>query len=117
MDSVTNPFDMRLLVKQDYGFSTDDLAFLLKLKKPGGVTMIGQPVTMVEHPGEGGFRSHVKPSFTLSYDAAQELMDALYSAGIRPRQARDHATTVDAINKHLTDMRAIAFGMLEMVKP
>lgn len=45
----------------------------------------------------------------LNHLAAQELMDSLYAAGVRPS---DSGNTKD-ISAHLSDMRSIAFGLLK----
>lgn len=45
--------------------------------------------------------------------AAQQLMDDLYAAGIRPTNEQD----VRGVAAHLEDMRAIAFGYMQIDKP
>lgn len=75
--------------------------------------LIGAPVEMVEFNNDG--RSQ-EPTFRLDPDAAQELMDALWDCGIRPGQAAGSAGQLDATQKHLDDMRAIAFAGLNIEK-
>ena len=45
--------------------------------------------------------------------AAQELMDSLWSCGLRPTQGEGSAGAFDAVKYHLEDMRKIAFGALD----
>ena len=45
----------------------------------------------------------------LSYGQAQELMDRLYAAGLRPTEQRDSAGALAATERHLQDMRRLVF--------
>lgn len=54
-----------------------------------------------------------EPSFAVELDDAQKLIDDLWAAGVRPSETRDR----DAQGRHLADMRAIAFGKLNIEKP
>lgn len=92
----------------------DDIVFLLRQRTPDHLSLVGAPVVMQERTD---IHMNVEPTFRLSYDSAQELMDMLYAIGIRPRQAKDHASTVAALNKHLEDMRALTFNKLGVPKP
>lgn len=44
--------------------------------------------------------------------SAQKLMDDLWNMGIRPTENRGGSETVAAMQRHLEDMRTIAFGSL-----
>ncbi|MEN6367666.1 MAG: hypothetical protein ABFC88_12720 [Thermoguttaceae bacterium] len=57
------------------------------------------------------------PSFRLFEQEAQELMDALWNCGVRPTLGKSSIGQVDAVEKHLADMRAIAFATLEIKQP
>lgn len=46
---------------------------------------------------------------TLDLNEAQRLMDELYAAGLRPSEAAGSAGAMYAVQKHLEDMRTIAF--------
>ena len=48
---------------------------------------------------------------------AQELMDMLWDCGLRPAQSKSSAGQVEAIQRHLADMRTIAFNRLEIETP
>jgi len=45
---------------------------------------------------------------------AQILMDSLWEAGIRPAAAAGSVGQLGAVERHLSDMRAIAFGQLQI---
>jgi len=53
----------------------------------------------------------------LTASQAQNLMDRLYQAGLRPTQDKGSEATLAAVQKHLEDMRVIAFTEMEIVKP
>ncbi len=50
-----------------------------------------------------------EPTFTLSREAAQLLLDNLWRAGFRPRENRDRGGVVEAMAAHLADMRRLVF--------
>ena len=50
---------------------------------------------------------------TLGPDQCQELMDSLWMIGVRPTAGSGSAGSLKATEKHLEDMRKIAFGMLK----
>jgi hypothetical protein len=52
------------------------------------------------------------PSFMLSLDHAQLLMDDLWHAGLRPTEGAGSAGAMRAVERHLEDMRKIAFDQL-----
>jgi hypothetical protein len=55
--------------------------------------------------------SREEPSFSMDKDAAQQLMDSLWTAGIRPSQSASgpHKNEMDATLRHLDDMRHLVF--------
>lgn len=57
------------------------------------------------------------PTFTLDGDSAQQLIDGLWQAGLRPTQGRQSEGVTAAQARHLEDMRALAFTKLNMEKP
>jgi hypothetical protein len=59
----------------------------------------------------------VEPMFRLHHTEAQELMDLLWHIGLRPTQGRQSEGQVAAVERHLADMRAIAFSKLEVKQP
>ncbi len=67
---------------------------------------VGQPIIM-ETPINKGIS--VSPTFSLSMDAAQTLMDDLWHCGLRPTEGTGSAGAFAAQGKHLEDMRKIVF--------
>lgn len=57
------------------------------------------------------------PSFDLTDDAAQELFEGMWAGGFRPKAAVNEASRIEAVNRHLEDMRAIAFDRLKVKEP
>ena len=58
------------------------------------------------------------PTMTLDPQAAQLLMDQLWSVGLRPTEGTGSAGSLAATQHHLADMRRIAFAGLNIeVKP
>lgn len=49
------------------------------------------------------------PSFQLSYEQAQTLMDDLWNSGLRPTEGTGSAGALAATQKHLEDMRRLVF--------
>ena len=54
----------------------------------------------------------IPPFLTLLRHQAQQLMDAMYDAGIRPTNGAGSVGQMDAVQKHLADMRTIAMAKL-----
>lgn len=52
------------------------------------------------------------PTMSLNDTAAQQLMDELWRCGVRPRDGTGSAGSLAATEKHLADMRSVAFGLL-----
>jgi len=61
--------------------------------------------------------SNPLPTMRLTREAAQMLMDELWNCNIRPEGAAGSVGQLGAVEKHLQDMRAIAFAKLEIGKP
>ena len=65
------------------------------------------PAEFIAHP----------PSFTIARDIAQTLMDDLWQCGLRPTEGTGSAGSLRATERHLEDMRAIAFAKLNTPSP
>ena len=74
------------------------------LPKDRGVEYHAQ-ITMIGHP-EG---STFDPSFRLDETRAQLLMDRLWDCGFRPSAGAGSAGAMDAVTRHLEDMRTLVF--------
>lgn len=52
-----------------------------------------------------------RPCLTMEIDEAQQLMDELWRCGLRPTEGSGSAGSLAATERHLADMRAVAFGL------
>lgn len=57
------------------------------------------------------------PFLEVEAHEAQQLLDELWAAGIRPSQEFGSTGQIGAVQRHLEDMRAIAFAALGTPKP
>lgn len=74
-----------------------------------GVFHVAQPLTMV--PVEVGLLAD--PTMRIRAEEAQMLMDELWRCGLRPTEGTGSAGSLAATERHLADMRKIAFGFLD----
>lgn len=58
--------------------------------------------------------AHVLPTLSLNLSSGQELIDLLWSCGLRPTEGSGSAGSLAATQKHLDDMRKIAGKMIEI---
>jgi len=73
-----------------------------------GAKQIYQNVTMTKvNITDRAFNS--LPTISLSNEAAQSLMDALWEAGVKPSGGEGHTAHIRALNAHLEDMRRLVF--------
>ncbi len=54
-----------------------------------------------------------EPTFTLSPEEAQALIDDLWTAGLRPTAGHGSTGQLAATEKHLADLKTIAFKLLD----
>ena len=82
----------------------DGISILMREKIPQGWAY-AQPITMQyqEEP------LIVEPTLTITYSAAQALMDDLWQAGLRPSEGSGSAGSLKATQEHLADMRKLVF--------
>lgn len=71
---------------------------------------VAKPVVF-EKAGENDF--YTEPALVLKNDVAQELMDELWRCGLRPSEGSGSAGSLAATERHLSDMKKIAFDLLE----
>ena len=101
---------MDLRIRVNKPIWTDQFEFLLGgLDERRSFVWVAEPLTMREHK-EGEF---LEPTFRLSKDEAQSLMDDLRHNGLRPSEGTGSAGSLKATQNHLEDMRKIAFHYLE----
>ena len=72
--------------------------------------MVAHPLTM--RTVEAGEWS--EPSARMTGDAAQQLMDELWRCGLRPSEGSGSAGSLAATERHLADMRELAFSALKV---
>lgn len=71
---------------------------------------VAEPLTMREiKEGE-----YITPTLSITMGEAQALMDDLWACGLRPSEGTGSAGSLAATERHLLDMRKIAFGFLEV---
>jgi len=100
-----DPIQMRVFRDPSQGF---DLSLYVATR-----THRAQPFVMVERP----HATYSPPCAMLSDAEAQILMDSLWDAGIRPAAGHGSAGERAAMEKHLNDMRRIAFLYVDGGKP
>ena len=54
----------------------------------------------------------MKPTLSIRMDQAQVLMDDLWNAGVRPTDGAGSAGAMRAAERHIADVRAVAFKSL-----
>jgi hypothetical protein len=90
-------------------FMTDRVGFTL-VDQSGETVLIGQPVEMAPYDPAG----YPPPkTFLLSENAVQRLMDELWNIGYRPSEGSGSAGALAATQRHLDDMRKLAFDLME----
>ena len=99
----------RIRAKQELWSDSIQLA-VFHLDFDGGQS-VAEPLTMREiKQGE----TIGDPTLTLSRDEAQALMDELWNCNLRPREGTGSAGMLAATERHLADMKAIAFNLLKL---
>jgi hypothetical protein len=72
------------------------------IRRPVTLTMsVGEPIRIGE--------TMPSPSWDMTSIDAQNLIDALWEAGLRPHDGSGSGAQVEALKAHLSDMRAIVF--------
>lgn len=61
--------------------------------------------------------TRVLPLMSVPYSTAQQLVDELWRCGLRPSEGSGSAGSLAATERHLADMRAMAFASLKVPKP
>ena len=56
---------------------------------------------------------YLNPSLVISHEIACQLMDALWGAGVRPSSGEGNTAHIQALNKHLDDMRRLVFDNVQ----
>jgi hypothetical protein len=95
---------------------SDAVEIYLADKQPGRLTVIsGLVATSYEY--KEGETVQPSPAITINRESAVRLMDAFWNIGIRPSQDAQSVGQLAAIEKHLKDMRRLAFKVLKVDEP
>lgn len=73
-------------------------------------TYVAQPVVMKEHDPA----VYMEPTAEIAVEDAQSLVNQLWELGIRPSQAAGSAGQLEAVNRHLGDLRTLLFQSLNI---
>jgi len=84
------------------------IEILIRERSPGSL-MVAQPLEFREGQ-EGAIQD---PTFRLSPEEAQQLIDALWLCGIRPSEGTGSAGSLKATQYHLEDMRMLVLNNIE----
>ncbi len=109
--------DLRFRVVRDVIFGTDlELRFWQKMEN--GDVAVPLPIQMKALTRDEIMTTHgAGPAMILSVQSAQNLMDELWHAGLRPSEGSGSAGSLAATQRHLGDMRAIAAKCLNTELP
>jgi hypothetical protein len=86
---------------------SNSVALLVKETTRDGALRIGKLILEPANDNE-----HIEPTVRLDRDDAQVLMDELWNCGLRPTEGSGSAGSLAATQRHLEDLRAIAFHKL-----
>lgn len=90
---------------------TGKIALRMMVEEFGKRSFAEPMILTTRPPGE-----IVEPFVSVETEEAQELMDELWNAGLRPSEGSGSAGSLAATERHLADMKTIAFHALK-VKP
>jgi len=91
------------------GYNPSQRAYELFLTiKNNNIEYFATDITLIERTAV----SYMEPILTLEEDQAQQLMDALWAGGLRPTEGHGSAGQLGATERHLADMRKLAFQAL-----
>ena len=78
----------------------DEIAFL--------VSCDNSVVTVLEFEKREKY-TQSEPTFSMSHESAQELMNDLWKEGLRPKNASDYHGEMKATERHLRDLQKLVF--------
>ncbi len=107
-DAVNRDMIVRAYKEPCFG----DVIRIIAKENHGKVSAYAQPVVMKEVEEF----THVDPMIEISHTTAQGLMDSLWECGLRPSEGSGSAGQLASVQRHLEDMRSIAFHGLKMGK-
>lgn len=100
---------LRFLARREYWGGRIELAIGDTRADQGGAIYSAHPITF----SETGPHVEARPCLSLTPDEAQALVDELWLLGVRPSEGTGSAGSLAATERHLVDMRRVAFGALK----
>ena len=95
------------LHKSIYSFGID---VLIRQIQPNGLMSVAKTITL--ETVDANYQ--INPTMNIDNTAAQILMDDLWNCGIRPSEGSGSAGQLAAVERHLADMRTIAYEGLKI---
>lgn len=87
---------------------SNSLEFLVGVAS-NGVTHVAAPLEFSKvEPG-----AFTQPTFQLTNEEAQDLIDDLWRCGLRPTEGTGSAGSLKATQNHLEDMRTLTFKLID----
>ena len=105
---------MKLRVHATRDFYTGGISLFIAHRSDDGAMYVAKPAEFERL--EPGYASS-NPILSLSIEDAQLIIDELWNVGLRPSEGTGSAGALAASERHLADMRAIAFHSLGVTKP
>jgi hypothetical protein len=102
--------NMKIIAWPNLGTNLIDVMMLVDSGPNWATRLFGKPVEFVERPEA----TYVTPTLQLDHQAAQLMMDQLWNCGVRPSEGSGSAGSLAATERHLADMRKIAFNQLHI---
>lgn len=93
-------------------FLRNTIAIHLANELPSGHVAVAQPVVFTPPVDDGVM--FTDPMLRMPVASAQNLMDELWNAGLRPSEGTGSAGSLAATERHLADMKTIAFHALKI---
>lgn len=85
----------------------DTISIRMIQRNEGRRIAVAQPIIWKEEDLSPGYE--IEPAISFTRETAQQFMDELWSAGIRPTEGAGSVGQLAATQKHLEDMRALVF--------
>ncbi len=86
-----------------------DVEIVLADKREKGYAYVTDLIITYDENNHGRV---IDPTFKLSYEDAQQLMDDLWQCGLRPSEGTGSAGALAATQEHLDDMRKLVFDYI-----
>lgn len=100
---------MKTEIRAQIAIWSDTVQIIVRATADNGQHSYAQPLTLktIDPGAVVG-----EPTLALSKDDAQQWIDELWRVGLRPSEGAGSAGSLAATERHLADMRDVAFGAL-----